>query len=185
MCGLRLFTSRLELAAPTVELAATELRDPSRLAKLLDVPQPFDWPPPLHDEESQRHFLSLLHRGEPCTAGWGLWFLICREPRGLVGKAGFKGPPTGESVEIGYSVLEAHQRNGYCTEALCALLHWAFAHEAVDTVVAHTLPALRPSIRMLAKCAFLPVAVGPVTGGARTIRYELRRADFKSATLPT
>ena len=173
--SLRLLTDRLELAAATVELAQAELSDPAALAALLDVPSPLDWPPPLNDADSQHHFLSLLRHAEAGAAGWSLWFCIRQAPRALVGNAGFKGPPTQGSVEIGYSMLEAQQRNGYCTEAVRALVGWAFAHPAVDTIVAHTLPAMRPSMRVLEKCGFIPIGLGPMEDSIPTIRYQLSR----------
>jgi [ribosomal protein S5]-alanine N-acetyltransferase len=179
MPGLRLFTNRLELVAATIELAEAELSNPLALAGLLDVPSPTGWPPPLNDEDSQRHFLSLLREAEPDAAGWSLWFCICRAPRALIGNAGFKGPPREGSVEIGYSMLESQQRNGYCTEAVRALLAWAFEHQTVDTILAHTLPASRPSMRVLEKSGFVPVGVGPLEDGVRTIRYELPRERFQ------
>jgi RimJ/RimL family protein N-acetyltransferase len=182
--SLRLLTDRLELAAATVELAQAELADPAALAALLDVPSPPDWPPPLNDADSQHHFLSLLRRAEAGAAGWSLWFCIRRAPRALVGNAGFKGPPTEGSVEIGYSLLEAQQRNGYCTEAVRALVAWAFQHATVGTIVAHTLPAKRPSMRVLEKCGFIPVGLGPMEDGMRTIRYELPRAGARLSVPP-
>jgi len=185
MPGLRLLTPRLELVAATIELARAELSNPAALASLLDVPNPTGWPPPLNDEGSQRHFLSLLCGAPPDAAGFGLWFCICREPRALVGNAGFKDAPREGSVEIGYSMLEAQHRYGYGTEAVRALLGWAFEHEAVDTVVAHTLPALKPSVHLLARCGFIPVGVGPLEQGMRTIRYELPRARFADANIKT
>ena len=184
MPGLRLFTNRLELAAATIELAEAELSNPPALAGLLDVPSPTDWPPPLNDEDSQRHFLSLLRRAEPDAAGWSLWFCICRAPRALIGNAGFKGPPKEGRVEIGYSMLEPQQRNGYCTEAVRALVAWAFECQAVDTIVAHTLPASRPSMRVLEKCGFVPVGLGPPEDGVHTIRYELARARWRLCAAP-
>jgi [ribosomal protein S5]-alanine N-acetyltransferase len=51
-------------------------------------------------------------------------------------------------------MLEAHQRNGYCTEAVRALIAWGFEQQAVQTVIAHTLPGLEPSIRVMEKCGF-------------------------------
>lgn len=184
MPGLRLFTNRLELVAATIELAEAELSNPTALAGLLDVPGPADWPPPLNDEDSQRHFLSLLRRAEPDTAGWSLWFCICRAPRALIGNAGFKGPPKEGSVEIGYSMLAQQQRNGYCTEAVRALLAWAFEHQTVDTAVAHTLPAARPSMRVLEKCGFVPVSLGPPEDEVHTIRYELSRERSRLCAAP-
>lgn len=173
--GLRLLTHRLELVSATIELAEAELSDPTALSCLLDVPSPTAWPPPLNDEDTQRHFLSLLRQAEADAAGFGLWFCICRGPRALVGNVGFKGAPKEGSIEIGYSMLEVHHRNGYCTEAVGALLDWAFQHQAVDTIAAHTVPTSRPSMRVLEKCGFMPVGIGPAEDGRRTIRYELRR----------
>jgi [ribosomal protein S5]-alanine N-acetyltransferase len=178
---LRLITSRLAPVAATVELAQAESSDLSALAKLLSVPKPQSWPPPLNDEHSQQAFLMSLQKAAPHDAGWNLWFCIRRDPRVLAGNAGFRGAPRNGLVEIGYSILEAHQRNGYCTEAVRALLGWAFQHPAVNIVVAHTLPGLTPSIRALEKSGFSFVGDGPIEDDMRTIRYELRREVWAPA----
>lgn len=179
---LRLFTSRLELVAGTLELAEAEINNLAAFAELLKVPKPATWPPPLNDQNSQQHFLASLQKAVPSDAGWNLWFCILREPRQLVGNAGFKGSPKDGLVEIGYSMLEAHQGNGYCTEAVHALLDWAFQNPAVQTVVALTLPELTPSIRVMEKCGFNFVGAGPIEDGMQTIRYELARGNFSSRT---
>jgi ribosomal-protein-alanine N-acetyltransferase len=176
---LRLFTTRLELVAATVELAKAEINDLLAFARLLDIPQPTSWPPPLNDEHSQQSFLASLQKARPNDAGWQLWFCIRREPRGLLGNAGFKGVPKNGSVEIGYSILEAHQRMGYCTEAVRALVGWAFQCPAVRKVVAHTLPGLVPSIRVMEKCGFAFAGDGPIEDGMQTIRYELTLESFQ------
>jgi RimJ/RimL family protein N-acetyltransferase len=72
-------------------------------------------------------------------------------------------------------MLEAHQRNGYCTEAVRALTAWAFEHEAVQTIIAHTLPSLAPSIRVLEKCGFVYAGEGEIEDGMQTVRYEIGR----------
>jgi RimJ/RimL family protein N-acetyltransferase len=181
MTGLRLMTPLLELVAGTVELARAEINDLAAFAGLLEVPRPRIWPPPLNDEHSQRAFLAWLEQARPDDAGWSLWFCIAREPRALVGCVGFKGSPRDTLVEIGYSMLEAHQRNGYCTEAVRALLGWAFGHPEVKTVVAHTLTGLTPSIRVMEKCGFVFAGDGPIEDGMQTIRYELTSECFQQA----
>jgi ribosomal-protein-alanine N-acetyltransferase len=180
MQDLRLFTTRLDLVASTVELAQAEIGDLSAFAGLLNVPRPKCWPPPLNDEHSQRSFLASLQKTEPSVAGWNLWFCIRRDPRELVGNAGFKSRP---KDEIGYSMLEAHQRNGYCTEAVRTLIGWAFQCREVQTIIAHTLPGLAASIRVMEKCEFVLVGEGPIEDGMRTIRYELPRARFQALSL--
>jgi len=175
MQNLLLFTTRLELVAATLELAQAEIENLSVLAELLNVPKPASWPPPLNDEHSQRSFLASLQNAKADAAGWNLWLCVRREPRELVGNAGFKGSPKSGLVEMGYSMLEAHQRNGYCTEAVRALIAWAFGHHEVQTVIAHTLPGLESSIRVMEKCGFRFAGEGPVEDGMQTIRYELPR----------
>jgi ribosomal-protein-alanine N-acetyltransferase len=181
MPHLRLLTSRLELVAATVELAKAEINNLPLLAHLLDTPTPANWPPPLNDEHSQQHFLASLQNAEANDAGWNLWFCIRREPRELVGNAGFKGSPTDGLVEIGYSMLETHQRHGYATEAVQALIDWAFQNRGVQRVVADTLPGLTPSIRVMEKSGFVFIGDGPMEDGMRTIRYELIRARFQAS----
>jgi len=181
MDRLQLTTPRLELVAGAVALAKAEINDLPALARLLNVPLPTHWPPPLNDENSQKFFLDSLQKAAPSDAGWYLWYCLSREPRALLGSAGFKGIPTNGLVEIGYSMLEEHQRNGYCTEAVRALIDWAFQHPDVSMVIAHTLPGLLPSIRVMEKCGLIFAGDGPLEDGVRTIRYELSRKSFEQS----
>jgi RimJ/RimL family protein N-acetyltransferase len=174
-----LMTNRLKLVAGTVELAQAEIYHLSALARLLEVPPPQIWPPPLNDEHPQRYFLESLEKAGPDDAGWSLWFCIRREPRDLVGNAGFKDAPRDGAVEIGYSMLEAHQGNGYCTEAVQALIVWAFTPPEVKMVIAHTLPGLMPSIRVMEKCGFVFAGDGPIEDGMLTICL---RADTRQVS---
>jgi [ribosomal protein S5]-alanine N-acetyltransferase len=84
-------------------------------------------------------------------------------------------------VEIGYSMLEEHQGNGYCTEAVLALIGWAFRHPEVNIVIAHTLPGLASSIRVMEKCGLVFAGNGPFEDGVQTIRYELTRERFQQS----
>ncbi len=166
-------TPRLILLAVTWELQQAELEDRSRFASLLDADVPSDWPPPLNDENTMRWVLDYM-RAHPSDDGWTKWYFL-RAPAGgravLIGNGGFTGPPSEEgTVEVGYSIVETHQRQGYATEAVSGLAPWAFAHPGVKRVIAHTLPELRPSIRVLEKCGFAFVGDGAEQG---TIRYQL------------
>ena len=181
MNGLRLTTTRLELVAGTIALAKAEIDDLPALARMLDVPFPLHWPPPLNDEHSQKFFLDSLLNAAPSHAGWYLWYCLRREPRALLGSAGFKGIPFNGLVEIGYSMLEEHQRNGYCTEAVRALIGWAFHNPEVNMVIAHTFPELLPSIRVMEKCGMVFAGHGPIEDGMQTIRYELTRERFQQS----
>lgn len=170
-------TDRLVLVPATVALARADLEDRDRFRVLLEAEVPGDWPPPLNDEASQRWTLEYLERHRD-GVGWSLWYFLLRAADGhrrALGQGGFKGmPDLGGVVEIGYSVMEDDQRRGYAPEAVRALLAWAFSHPEVSAVIAHTLPELVPSIRVLEKCGF--AFDGESTeDGMRVVRYRLPR----------
>ena len=87
---------------------------------------------------------------------WIHGFLIeHRETGSEIGRCGFKGPPDSEgAVEIAYGINVEHQSKGYATEAAGALATYAFDHDEVRTVRAHTLPQANASTRVLTKCSF-------------------------------
>ena len=177
VADVTVLTARLEVIAATAETVSLELRNVEQFATALGVPSPATWPPPLNDEGSQRWYLEMLQR--PGRIGWGLWYLIRREPtRELIGVAGFKGRPVHGSCEIGYSVLPSFQGNGYATEASRELLRWAFSHGDVDRITSETLPDLTDSIRVMEKCGMRFVGDGNPEEKQRTVRYAVNRADF-------
>jgi RimJ/RimL family protein N-acetyltransferase len=168
---MRLSTQRLDLIAATPELLRAELEQPARLAALLGVAPPEVWPPPLNSAETVEYALRFLE-GDPERAGWMSWYFVRHEGRVLVGQGGYCGRPEGGSVEIGYSLLEAHQKRGYATEAVRALIERAFSFDGVHTVTAQTLPDLSPSIRVLERLGFRWVGAGSEEGA---IRYALEK----------
>jgi RimJ/RimL family protein N-acetyltransferase len=149
-----------------------DLAGRAALAAALGAEVPEGWPPEYFDAPALQFTLGRLEAG-PGQAGWWLHYVVRREGRVLVGVTGYKGPPAGGAVEIGYSVLPAHQRQGYATEAAAALIARAFAHPEVSRVLAETLPALTPSIGVLEKLGFVLVGEGSAPG---VIRYGLERA---------
>jgi len=69
---------------------------------------------------------------------WYTYWLIvvADEPYGA-GLAGFKGPPNDQGeVEIGYGIDPAYRSKGYMTEAVRALIGWAFQHPRCRSIVA-------------------------------------------------
>lgn len=81
--------------------------------------------------------------------------LVHRELGNVVGQCGFKGPPDAEGmVEIAYGVNPEEEGKGYATEAAQALTDYAFSHQPVRLVRAHTLPLPNASTRVLTKCGF-------------------------------
>lgn len=171
-------TERLELVPATVALARAALDTSAALAAHLDVVVPDTWPPEFLDPPALEFTLDRLAEGAR-QAGWWLHFVVLtRGARGrtLIGSAGYKGPPSPDgTVEVGYGIVRDHQRQGYASETVRALLEHAFAVPAVHRVIAETLPELTPSIGVLRKCGFRLVGDGSEPG---VIRFEITRAEF-------
>jgi ribosomal-protein-alanine N-acetyltransferase len=165
--------------AATLELALAEARDKKTFRELLGVDVPHYWPPPLNDEQSHRWLVNLLTT-DPSAVGWALWYFLLLRPGSCplaIGNGGLKGRPSADgTVEVGYSIIPKYQQQGYAPEATEALVAWAFGHAQVTRVIAHTLPELQPSIRVLEKLGFTFTGVGNEAG---TIGYELKREDWK------
>jgi RimJ/RimL family protein N-acetyltransferase len=78
-----------------------------------------------------------------------------------------KGPPADGVVEIGYSVVPSRQHLGLATEASQALIEAAW-ERGCQAVIAHTLPQLKPSLRLLRKLGF--TCVGATKDGELEFR---------------
>ena len=172
---LEIATPRLTLVATTLEHVCAEIDDRARFAQLLGAEVPAEWPPPLNDENTMRWTKDHL-TANPNTEGWSTWYYMLRRPGErpiLIGNGGFKGKFVADGTcELGYSVMESHQRRGYATEVVRALVVWAFSHPDIERVVAHTLPELMPSIRVLERNGF-NLSTETLEEGA--IMFELKR----------
>jgi RimJ/RimL family protein N-acetyltransferase len=62
------------------------------------------------------------------------WLIVVKETNIGAGMLGFKGYPNAEgSTEIGYGIDPAYQGKGYMSEAVQALIEWAFTHPFVSS----------------------------------------------------
>jgi ribosomal-protein-alanine N-acetyltransferase len=173
-------TARLDLVPATYDLCVAEIEDSAALGKALGAVVPGDWPPPLNDEESQQFFMKTL-RDRPAAVGWAVWYFIADTgtTRVLIGNGGFKGEPREGTVEIGYSIIPAFQRRGYASEAVEALVLWAFDDPRVSRVVAETFPDLAGSLGVLRKAGFRKCG-GATEPGA--LRFERLKAHKEETT---
>lgn len=181
MSKLSIKTKRLELLPFTLEIVQAELSDRSTFSQLLDARVPDNWPPPLNDEQSLLWSLEKCQEN-PHQVGWLGWYFLLKDPLKnelvAIGNGGFKGQPTPDgTVEVGYSILPEYQNRGYGTEAIKALLNWAFQHPEVKLAIAETLPELKASQRLLEKCNFVYIGEGAEPG---VIRFELSKINLVS-----
>ena len=172
-----MITERLELIPATVALCEAESRGPEAVGGALRVRVPPSWPPPVFEPNDVARVRRQLE-GHPAHRAWTLHYLVLRatcsgEPRDLVGIGGYVGPPSAEgAVEIGYAIAAEHQRRGYATEAVRALIAAAFRNSEVVVVAATTYAVLEPSIGVLKKAGFVLVGREPASG---LLRYEHHR----------
>ena len=84
---------------------------------------------------------------------YAIWMIELKDGT-HIGELCFKGLSADGIAEIGYGISEEYQNNGYATEAVKAILEWAFSHLEVNVVEAETDPENIASKRVLEKCGF-------------------------------
>lgn len=94
------------------------------------------------DESTLKAFEWLYHKGiqdEKNHLWYTNWQMILTSTNQAVGSIGFIGPPDeDQEVEIGYGTYAKYQNQGYMSEAVEAMIKWAFKQRAVRRVVAET-----------------------------------------------
>jgi len=147
-------SERLELVSMSVPLMAALLDGDERAARReLDV----EVPPHLTADAEYVLRLRLGQlRARPALQPWLLRLMVPRTgPRRAVGHIGFHGPPdAGGRVEVGYTVLPEHRRQGLATEACLALFAWARDEHCVTRFRASVSPGNEPSLAVVRKLGF-------------------------------
>jgi ribosomal-protein-alanine N-acetyltransferase len=165
-------TDRLRPIAGTEALAAAEIQDRAKFAKLVGALVPDAWPP-----ENLRDVLSLfygLYEEHPEWEGWLGWYAVRVDTDcpTLCGSVGFKGPPNERgTAEIGYSVLPEFQGQGLATEMVAGIVQWAKRQPRLKRIEAETSIDNAASLRVLAKNGFIRVGAG---SEPNTVRFVHR-----------
>lgn len=148
-------TPRLLLMTATASSLQARSREDLALATGLMVPQ--SWPPEHWDADAMNWLLNKMAE-YPDATGWCRYVALkSAGTPGLIGTCGCVGPPEAtDDVEIGYSILPEHQRQGYAAEAVEAFVDWIFGFAHVRSVNAQTFPHLTGSLCVLRRCGFLP-----------------------------
>ena len=149
-------TDSLRLIAVEPSHVEALSRDKRELAEVLGVAVPEGWP------QFPEAFSSPdggPRRSERPPTDWRDYFFVHPRRRALVGNGGFTGDPDDSGVvEIGYEIAPEHRNRGFATEAARAMIGYAFAHEEVRAVVAHTLAETNASNAVLRKAGMSFVA---------------------------
>lgn len=159
MMDLRVRTDRLELAPLTVEeIEALLAGDGGRLKELTGVNFPRPAAPPPYMADPLPVVRDRL-RARPEEAPWWNWLMMERETGRAVGSVAFGGPPDdAQSVLIGYAMYPQFEGHGYATEAVRAMVAWAFQQPGVKAVRALAPVWNTPALRVAENVGMRPVA---------------------------
>jgi [ribosomal protein S5]-alanine N-acetyltransferase len=98
-------------------------------------------------------------RAQPAEAPWWNWLVVDRESGEAVGSVAFGGPVNPEgAVLVGYAMYPEHEGRGFATEAVRALVAWAFGQPGVREVRALAPVWNTPALRVAENVGMRPVA---------------------------
>ncbi len=143
-----IYTARLELLPCSVKLARAAQSDREHLQQALQARVPEGWPS-ADLQDALPIYIRQLKR-DPGLLPWGLRLIVDRSEAALVGDVGFKTMPDERGfTEIGYGIAPEFRKRRYATEAVHAMVDWAFEREEVNGIVAECLEDNTASIRVL------------------------------------
>jgi [ribosomal protein S5]-alanine N-acetyltransferase len=148
----------------------------SKLAELLNVVVPENWP-----QFPEAFSVSDDEAPEPAT-NWNGYFFIQSKDRALIGNGGFVGEPDKAGVvEIGYEIATEYWNRGFATEAAKGMIDYAFIHEEVKAVIAHTLAEKNASNNVLQKVGmtFIAELANPEVG--KIWRWQITKDDYRNS----
>ncbi|MGH7499754.1 MAG: GNAT family N-acetyltransferase [Gemmatimonadales bacterium] len=98
-------------------------------------------------------------RAHPDETSWWNWLIVERDTRRAVGSVAFGGKPDPSgSVLIGYAMYAEFEGHGYATEAVRAMIGWAFHQQGVKVVRALAPVWNTPALRVAENVGMHPVA---------------------------
>jgi ribosomal-protein-alanine N-acetyltransferase len=152
-------TERLELAPLSLEAIEALLQgDAARLRELTGATFPRPVAPPPYRAEALPVVRDRL-RAQPDEAPWWNWVIVERGTRRAIGSVAFGGEPDASgSVLIGYAMYPAFEGLGYATEAVRAMIGWAFHQPGVKLVRALAPVWNTPARRVAENVGKRPVA---------------------------
>lgn len=84
-----------------------------------------------------------------------IWVIVEKASNSIAGDIGFKRKPDSNGyIELGYSTQPKFRVQGYMTEAIGAMVEWAFTHPEVEAIIAETNRENIPSIKALKRNGF-------------------------------
>ena len=169
-------TARLELTPLDADaIQALLAGDAKRLKQLTGAAFPQPVAPPPYMAESLPVVGAQL-RKSPAEAPWWNWLVVKHEDGEAVGSVAFGGKPDpAGAVLIGYAMYPGHEGRGYATEAVKAMVEWAFAQPGVKTLRALAPVWNTPAVHVAEKVGMRPVSSDEDDEVGEVLVYEVAR----------
>jgi len=123
--------------------------------------------------------MSLRSPGEP--GGWVQFTVLDRRDGRIVGDVGLSlAEPEMDVIKVGYTIAPEFQGGGLATEAIAALVDYAFDLLGAEAVRAHASASNAPSIRVAEKVGMHLIEKRAYRDGDEVwygVRYEVRRDE--------
>lgn len=158
MTDSQIHTSRLDIAPMSADVVQALLDgDAPRLFALTGARFRRPSPPPYMADA-----LPVVRdrlRARPMEATWWNWLIVDRGSGEAVGSVAFAGPVNSEgAVLVGYAMYPEYEGRGYATEAVRALVAWAFGQPGVREVRALAPVWNTPALKVAENVGMRPVA---------------------------
>ncbi|HEY8195563.1 MAG TPA: GNAT family N-acetyltransferase [Gemmatimonadales bacterium] len=158
MSEIAVHTERLQLTPLTADAVEALLDgDAARLRSLTRAEFASPAGPPPYMAESLPVVQERL-RKNPAEAQWWNWLVVRQDNAEAVGSVAFGGmPDPAGSVLIGYAMYPSREGSGYATEAVRAMVEWAFTQPGVKIVRALAPVWNTPAVHVAEKVGMRPV----------------------------
>ena len=130
------------------------------------------------------HFAA-MHEENPDFLAWGPRAMATKQDGLVIGHIGFHTTPdpeylhefVDEGIELGYTVFAGHRRQGYASEAIKALIGWAYRSQGIENFVISVATGNVPSIALAEKLGFVTIGKyeDPDDGPEHVMRLPMTR----------
>jgi RimJ/RimL family protein N-acetyltransferase len=170
-------TNRLEITPLSADAIDALLQgDDPRLRSLTGAEFPQPVAPPPYMADSLPVVRDRLRANDRETEWWN-WVIVRQDSREAVGSVAFGGRPNaGGAVLIGYAMYPGREGQGYATEAVRAMVDWAFAQPGVKVVRALAPVWNTPAVHVAEKVGMRPVASDEDDEIGEVLVYETVRS---------
>lgn len=166
-------TERLILIPFTLKICEEIINQDFTSLRNIGFNPAISWP----DEDFMRTLPKIIYNLKKVISPTGFenWMIIKKDSNEIIGDVGFKGfSSISSSCDIGYGLAVEHRKKGFASEAIKAMLDWAFSVDGIDEVTASCLIQNLDSKKLLERFHFKTIAQDDFY-----IYWSLRKGELK------